>query len=257
MNINTTGITIDGKTYRNLPEQVAYNKERIDQLMVTAETGLLTYDWKITGWLSTSSPSYYYNALPGDLKVGRRYLFVVPYYDDNKVVVTQYFAINSLSNVGGSKYIWLYAYGNTPPTSITFRIIDIGPDTDESPIYPDITIVNHAPRTQPTSYNRTLTIPGSSWTSDVNNVKFNLGQLSGGYHIQLIPADVKTIDYIQQSYIVMRTPLYTYNGNNTSITFKNNDGDYADAPDLKFIVLITPVSGMTQQYITMATNGNS
>ena len=29
MNINTTGITIDGKTYRNLPEQVAYNTNQI------------------------------------------------------------------------------------------------------------------------------------------------------------------------------------------------------------------------------------
>ena len=29
MNINTTGITIDGKTYRNLPEQIAYNTNQI------------------------------------------------------------------------------------------------------------------------------------------------------------------------------------------------------------------------------------
>ena len=257
MNINTTGITIDGKTYRNLPEQVAYNKERIEELMMAAETGLLTFDWTVGGWISLTGSHYYYGILPDTFKAGRRYLFVVPLYDNNNSAITQFFSINSITRLtDGTNYVSLYAYGTTVPTSITFRIIDLGVDANEDITLPNITIVNHASRVQPTSYYRTLTIPGSSWTSDVNTVKFNLGQLKGGYHIQLIPADVETIDYIQNYYIVMKTPVYTFNGANTSITFKHNDGDYSGAPDLNFVVILTPVASMTKQYITMATNGN-
>ena len=246
MNINTTGITIDGKTYRNLPEQVAYNKECIEQLMAVAETSLLTYDWKVSGWLSLSDFNYYYGALPSNLQTGRRYLLVVPYYDDSNTPVTQYFAINSMTHVSGLNYIWLYSYGATVPTSITFRVIDLGPDANDNPILPDITVINHVSRTKPTSYNRTLIVPGSSWTSTANIVKFNLGQLNGGYHIQLIPADASTARYIRTYRISLETILYNYNGTNTSITFINNDGNLANAEDMNFIVLLTPVEGMTQ-----------
>ena len=259
MNINTTGITIDGKTYRNLPEQVAYNKERIEELFTAMDevNGLTTFDWTVDSWINVSGTYYYYGILPDDFKAGRRYLFVVPFYDNTNTAVTQFFSISSISTYpSGINYVWLYAYGTTVPTSITFRVIDLGVETNSDITLPNITIINHTSRTQPTTYNRTLTVAGSSWTSDVNTVKFNLGQLSGGYHIQLIPADAETIDYIQNRYIVMKTPLYMYNGANTSITLENNDGEYADAPDLNFIVLLTPIFGMTQQYITMATNAS-
>ena len=254
MNIDTTGFTYEGKTYRNLPEQVAYNAEQIAELI--ASTGELnTFDWTISDWiLHDSETNYYYGTLHGSFKADRRYLLVVPLWNNSNSKVTQFFSINSSNSGGGTFYIWLYAYG-AAPGSITFRAIDIGPNPDADATIPDITIVNHESRFKPTRYNRTLTVPGRSWTSDVNTVKFNLGELTEGYHIQLIPADVTTIDYIQNYYIAMMTPLYTYNGSDTSIIFKHNDGDYGDAPDLKFIVLMTPVSGMTKQYISLVTNG--
>ena len=97
MNIDTTGITIDGKTYRNLPEQVAYNKERIDELMAAAETGLLTFDWTVNSWMGQSGTYYYYNILPDTFKAGRRYLFVVPFYDNNNSAITQFFSISRIT----------------------------------------------------------------------------------------------------------------------------------------------------------------
>ena len=95
MNINTTGITIDGKTYRNLPEQVAYNKERIEELI--AAGGLTTFDWTVSRWMSLSGSYYYYGILPDTFKAGRRYLFVVPFYDNNNSTITQFFSISSIT----------------------------------------------------------------------------------------------------------------------------------------------------------------
>ena len=106
MNINTTGITIDGKTYRNLPEQVAYNKERIEELMAAAETGLLTFDWTVGGWISLSDSHYYSGILPDTFKAGRRYLFVVPLYDNNNSAITQFFSINRITrSPDGTNYV--------------------------------------------------------------------------------------------------------------------------------------------------------
>ena len=69
MNIDTTGITIDGKTYRNLPEQVAYLSEQIKDLQNTVAPGeVVFYDLDITNWTTVDTEGFAYVLGPAALR---------------------------------------------------------------------------------------------------------------------------------------------------------------------------------------------
>lgn len=155
MNINTTGITIDGKTYRNLPEQVAYNTNQIAEHTAQIEEllagsggsggeggSLPTFEFTISSWTPTQGGYYYYGVLPSQVKQGCKYLMVAPLYDDTGAANTCHYVISSLTYFPAPTdgyYFWLAANDKPNTNAVTFTFLEIG--TSESG-KADITVVD-------------------------------------------------------------------------------------------------------------------
>lgn len=155
MNINTTGITIDGKTYRNLPEQVAYNTNQIaehtaqiEELLAGSGGGggeggsLPTFEFTISTWTPTQGGYQYYGALPSQIKQDRKYLMVAPLYDDTGAPNTCHYVITGLNYFPAptnAYYIFLVANDKPNANAVTFTFLEIGPSESGNA---DITVID-------------------------------------------------------------------------------------------------------------------
>lgn len=155
MNINTTGITIDGKTYRNLPEQVAYNTNQIAEHTVQiaeliagsggggGEGGSLpTFEFTISTWTPTQGGYYYYGVLPSQIKQDRKYLMVAPLNDDTGTLNACHYVISGLNYFPAPTdkcYIWLDANDKPNNNAVTFTFLEIGPSESGKA---DITVID-------------------------------------------------------------------------------------------------------------------
>lgn len=128
MNIDTTGITIDGKTYRNLPEQVAYLSEQIKDLQNTVAPGeVVFYDLDITNWTTVDTEGFAYVLGPAALRstdaIIAAVISSVPHY----VTITPNWIAST-----GEVYFSIYVQDYVPTATVTIRFYVMGKEVTAS-----------------------------------------------------------------------------------------------------------------------------
>ena len=128
MNIDTTGITIDGKTYRNLPEQVAYLSEQIKDLQNTVAPGeVVFYDLDITNWTTVDTEGFAYVLGPAALRstdaIIAAVISSVPHY----VTITPNWVAST-----GQVYFAIHVQDYVPTATVTIRFYVMGEEVTAS-----------------------------------------------------------------------------------------------------------------------------
>lgn len=128
MNIDTTGITIDGKTYRNLPEQVAYLSEQIKDLQNTVAPGeVVFYDLDITNWSTVGTNGFAYVPGPAALRSTDAIIAAVVSSVPHYVTITPTWIAST-----GQVFMSVQIQDYVPTATVTIRFYVMGEEVTAS-----------------------------------------------------------------------------------------------------------------------------
>ena len=252
--VTSSGITIDGKVYRNLESQVAYNKEMIEQLLSQGGGGsgsgpasiAVTAEVTPSMWQTNPALTGYYNytiPYPSGITAANA-IWCNPnraYYK-----IKQDFFIANI--IIGTQGLDISVYTTTPPANTyTFDILFLPTTSDPAAnVALAFDVTNYSVEKEGYTFFDTLRFSVSSWrevTTGVRSTVWNDGDFSNiylnysdGYNIYLCPADATAQEFINKYRIEISNPLLTQ-----SCTFIAwNAPSTPSSPTINFNVFVIP-----------------
>ena len=247
--VTSSGITIDGKVYRNLESQVAYNAEMIEQLLAGGGGGgsgtpsaAVNVIVPPSMWTESSIGPFYQECIipyPSGITAANA-IWCNPDDTYYKIKVTYPVIFVGFTTEG----LFFRIMSTTPPVdTYIFNVIFI--PTLGTPIAIDAT--NYVPEvTEGLTYFETIRFSVSSWrevTTGVRSTVWNDSAFadiylnySDGYNIYLCPANAAAQEFINKYRIEISDPLLT-----ESCTFIAwNATSTPSSPTINFNVFVIP-----------------
>ena len=248
--ITTAGITIDGKVYRNLESQVAYNAQQIELLKdaAGAEGAILN---KITvnraDWIYSTTSFKFEASKP--LEAPEKFIPILiqtntPYFMQSPPSTLPYLYI---SVEDGVAYLKLARYAPAPEDTYQFTLIAL-PSTEDTPS--SVIDLTPYPPKGGLEYYGTLEYPKENWFQSSGNIYFNYtkdwdlyDRTNGqGKIVHLIPATNTTAQWVAQYRLYTDMLLYDEEIYVYSVLGNPN-------VDLEFNVYLESTTASTTYYI--------